>query len=151
MSVHTIVITGAAITGDPFDQVGVLTAATTASTTVAGPAPVLTNPVIAGGAVFVLFGHENQLTSGGIALLTGDSLTWVEGAEYTGITDTTSCWATDWALVPTATSVTAKQAAIAVASGKGFGQMFSIKPFVPFSSPPPNAGRNQRMRPLIVR
>lgn len=149
MSAHCICMTGALDTGDPFDQVGLLTAAAAASTTVAGPAPVLASPVVAGGAVFVVIGHENQLTSGGIPTLTGDSLTWVEGAEYTGITDTTSCWATDWALTPSAVSVTAKQATIAVATGKGFGQMFSIKPNPPVSNL--KSRLRTRNRPMLVR
>lgn len=145
-----IVVTGALQTGDPFDQTGVLTAAATASTTLAGPAPALTNPVPAGAAVFALVDHENALSSGGVATLTGDGLTWTEGQEFAGTSPASHAWAVDWAVAAASTSIGAKTAAITVATGKGAGQHFSILP-----APGPTSNLLSRLRkrnrPLLVR
>lgn len=148
-SVQLLCMTGAFQGGDPFDQYGTLTAAAAASTTVIGPAPALASPVPAGSAVFALLDHENALSSGAIPTVTGDGLTWVEGLEFTGVTPAAGAWATDWALVPAQTTVTAKQATIATTSGKGVGQMFSIK-----QNPPVSNLKNRlrsRNRPMLVR
>lgn len=151
LSAHVLCFTGAWITSDPFDQLGAMTAAAAASTTLAGPAPALGSPVPAGGAVVALVDHEIAVTSGSVPALTGDGLTWVEDIEFLGASPAAGTWVTDHALVPAATSITAKTAAITVATGKGVGQMFSIKP-APLAASDPIINRlRKRNRPLLVR
>jgi hypothetical protein len=122
MTVQLACMTGA----DSMDQIGVWTAAASASTTVIGPAPVLPDPVVAGGAVIVLLDHERKLSSGSVPNISGDSLTWTQGAQ--GGTTASFGWANYSAPVPSQTSVTAKQATIATTSGKGSGHMLSFLP-----------------------
>jgi hypothetical protein len=130
MTVQMACMTGAdASMQAPFDQIGTWTAAAATSTTVIGPAPVLPAPVVAGSAVIVLLDHENKLTSGSVPNVSGDGLTWTQGAQ--GGTTAAFGWANYSALVPTQTSVTAKQATIATTSGRGSGHMMSFVPAVP--------------------
>lgn len=150
MYVQLACVTSASAADDPFGEVNTMTAAAAASTTVIGPAPALVGVAPAGSAVFALVGHENQLSSGTIPTLTGNGLTWVEGGEHTGIAMTSAAWATDYALVPADTAITAKSATIATTSGKGFGQMFTILPFVPVSDTL-SSQRRRRFRPMVVR
>lgn len=116
----------------PFAQLGTWTAAASASTTVIGPAPVLPAAIPAGSAVIVLLDHERKLTSGSVPNVSGDGLTWTQGAQ--GGTTASFGWANYSALVPTQTSVTAKQATIVTTSGKGSGHMMSFVPAVPIRS-----------------
>jgi hypothetical protein len=133
MTVQMACMTGAdASQQQPFAQLGVWTAAASASTTVIGPAPVLAEPVVAGSAVIVLLDHERKLSSGSVPNVTGDSLTWTQGAQ--GGTTASFGWANYSALVPTQTSITAKQATIATTSGKGSGHMMCFIPAVPIRS-----------------
>jgi hypothetical protein len=122
MTVQMACMTGA----DSIDEIGTWTAATSASTTVIGPAPVLSGPIVAGGAVIVLLDHERKLSSGSVPNISGDSLTWTQGAQ--GGTTASFGWANYSAPVPTQTSVTAKQATISTTSGKGSGHMLSFLP-----------------------
>lgn len=133
MTVQLACMTGAdASMQAPFDQIGTWTAAASASTTVIGPAPVMAAPVVAGSAVIVLLDHERKLTSGSVPNVSGDGLTWTQGAQ--GGTTAAFGWANYSALVPAQTSVTAKQATIVTTSGKGSGHMMSFVPAVPIRS-----------------
>lgn len=116
----------------PFAQLGTWTAGASASTTVIGPAPVLASAIPAGSAVIVLLDHERPLSSGSVPNVTGDGLTWTQGAQ--GGTAASFGWANYSTLVPTQTSVTAKQATITTTSGKGSGHMMSFVPAVPIRS-----------------
>lgn len=133
-TVQLMAMSGAFMGGSPFDQYGVLTAAAANNTTTIGPAPALPNPVPAGGAVVVLLDKEFPLSTGTVPTVTGDGLTWNEASE-SGVVAAGFGWANDWALVPAATTVTAKQATITTATtGKGLGHMFSILPASPLRS-----------------
>lgn len=133
MTVQLACMTGAdASMQAPFDQIGVWTAAASASTTVIGPAPVLPAAVVAGSAVIVLLDHERALSSGTVPNVSGDGLTWTQGAQSG--TAGSFAWANYSALVPAQTSVTAKQATIATTSGRGSGHMMSFVPAVPIRS-----------------
>lgn len=133
MTVQMVCMTGVdASMQAPFAQLGTWTAAASASTTVIGPAPVLPAAIPAGSAVIVLLDHERKLTSGSVPNVSGDGLTWTQGAQ--GGTTASFGWANYSALVPTQTSVTAKQATIVTTSGKGSGHMMSFVPAVPIRS-----------------
>jgi hypothetical protein len=140
MTVQMACMTGAR-PAPPFEQIGTWTAAASTSTTVIGPAPALPSPIQAGSAVIVLLDHENPLSSGTVPTISGDGLTWTQAAQSG--TAGSFAWANYSALVPSQTTVTAKQATIATTSGRGSGHMAS---FIPAGSAPTSYGLNVPMR-----
>ena len=145
------VVTGAQASDDPFSQTSALTVASANSTTALGPAPAPPSPVAAGSLVIATVNHEYIRSSGSVATMSGDGLTWTESAEG----NTNFCWSTDWAitpLTPATTTVTAKTAAATIGtSGRGCGKMLVVAPQPAVSSPPPRVDTHRRAMSLLAR
>jgi hypothetical protein len=130
--------------------------ASATSTTVVGPTAATPGTPEPGALAIAHVGHETNVTSGGVGVVTGgtDSLTWTEGGEGATTTITPAAgtsssaedqpaWATDWAIVPMTgynQVIPAKQAAATIATdankpnasvstgGTGYGVLFTLSP-----------------------
>lgn len=132
IGIQLLVIPGALASGDPTDQISALTQSAAASTTVIGPAPAPGATIPPGSLELALIGHEYARPSGTITTVTGTdspTLTWAEALEHIGTSPAGPTLAHDWALVPSVTTVAAKQATgTAGTSGRGMGRSWSILP-----------------------
>lgn len=99
---------GAETAGDPTDVISVATLGAQSSNTL-GPFP---GPVAAaadGGIAFVFAAADNDGFADSVfALLTGDSLTWVEADDWVGQGAASTSFVIDYALIPTGRAITAK-------------------------------------------
>jgi hypothetical protein len=138
VAAQLLCVPGAWSSGDPTDQItAALTASAANSTTVIGPAPALGSQAPAGSVVLALIGHEYPRPSGTVTTVTGTDTparTYTEVLEHIGTSPAGPTLAHDWAPMPAATTVVAKQATgTAGTTGKGFGRMWSIKPEPPLT------------------
>ena len=99
-----------------------------ASTSVIGPTAALPANAMAGSLALALLAHEYNVTSGAVGVTSGDSLTWVEGGEGVQTTVSGQAWCNDYALVPTARSIAAKQATVTATSGKSASALLTLAP-----------------------
>lgn len=123
-------VPGALSSGDPTDVLGTFAVSGSSVTNSIGPAPGAGALATDGGLILACAVAERALTSGAVPTLTGDSLTWVEAAERIGSAAAIqNDWSMffDYALVPTARTITDKSAAVTRATGFSVGHQWALK------------------------
>lgn len=121
---------GAETVGDPTDVLSVATLGAESSNTL-GPFPGPASPAAAGGIAFLFAAADNDgFADSVMAVVTGDSLTWVEADDWVGQSVATTSFVIDYALIPTARSIASKS--ITVTNGysspiRSLGRIWVIK------------------------